>query len=399
MFKDISSVTLAFVYVNILGYVFHSVVSRSLGPAGYGEFMVLYSFMLTIGNITTLFATVSIKTVVENFSQRYEFLRSLRLVGFMSGTFFAICAFALSSYLRVFLHVTEYYYFYIIAFAWLGMFILAVERSFLQATGKFPLFAFSSALELTLRLIIALGVIYAGFKVGGILFSSVIGIFVVLFFLLSKNKEIRGKRAGLSIKKILKTALYVSPSGFFVYADDIFIRRIFDAHTAGLFASVSIVGKVLVWFSLTILGVYFPKFVESRKTMKLKKFAFQMFAIVILAEIGSQVIVFLVGKPLFLLLFGTKFEPALQFLHQYLLAVVPLLFSMIFISIATAVEKGFYLIYIHLFLFYSCFILLSFSSIYDYLTYIFSLNLFFVFVYLYIFRKEIVYSKPSKIEL
>lgn len=42
MLKDISSVTLAFVYVNILGYVFHSVVSRSLGPAGYGEFMVFY---------------------------------------------------------------------------------------------------------------------------------------------------------------------------------------------------------------------------------------------------------------------------------------------------------------------------------------------------------------------
>ncbi|ODA44549.1 conserved hypothetical transmembrane protein [Thermodesulfovibrio sp. N1] len=389
MFKDISSVTFAFVYVNILGYVFHSIVSRSLGPAGYGEFMVLYSFMLTVGNITALLATVSIKVIVENFTQRFEYLRSLRILGLTAGLFSAISVSLFAPYLKTFLNVGYIYYFYIIAFVWLGMFMLAVERSFLQSTGKFPLFAFSSALELTIRLIFAITIIYAGFKIGGVLFSSFVGIFTVLIILLLIDGALTGRLARLNIKKIITIALYASPSGFFVYADDIFIRRIFDEHTAGLFASVSIVGKVLVWFTLAMLGIYFPKFVHSKGTEGLKKFILQMVGIIIIAQIIGQIFIFIVGKPLFLLLFGKKFELAVPFLPYYFFSVLPLLFSLVFISLATAFEKYIYLIYIHLLCFYSGFILFKFGSIFDYLTYIFCLNGSFVLLYFWTLSKLI----------
>lgn len=388
MFKDISSVTLAFFYINILGYVFHSIVSRSLGPAGYGEFMVLYSFMLTVGNITGLLGTVSIKTIVENFDRKYEFLRSLRLMGALLGIIFATGILVISPILKDFLHVSSSKYFFIVALVWLGMFMISVERSFLQSIGKFPLFAMCNSAELTFRLISAIVMIYLGLEVGGVLFSSFVGIFFVLLFLLWFNGEITGSKASLSIKKMVKVAFYVSPSGFFVYADDIFIRRIFDEYTAGLFASVSIVGKVLVWLTLTFLGVYFPKFVEAKGRSNLKKFIFQMFGLIVLAELGAQIVVFLVGKPLFLLLFGTKFEGAFQFLSYYLLAVLPLLFAIVFISIATAVERGFFLIYLHLFCFYLGFLIFSFKGINDYLNYIFMLNTIFVLTYLSFFRKN-----------
>lgn len=389
MFKDISSVSLAFVYINILGYVFHSVVGRSLGPAGYGEFIVLYSFMLTVGYLTNLLAIVSIKTIVENFTQRYEFLRALRKLGFIIGTAFAVLAFAGASSLKDFLYVTKSYYFIIVAFAWFGMFMLAVERSFLQSTGKFPLFAFSSGLELTLRLIVAVLVLYFGFKVGGVLFSSVAGVFTVLLFLLSMNSGISGEKASLDLKRVIKIALYVCPSGFFVYADDIFIRRIFDEQTAGFFASVSIAGKVLIWFTITILGVYFPKFVKFKESRKLKKFIFQMFGIVLLAQVFSQLVILVAGKYLFLLLFGYKFEPAFHFLPYYFLAVLPLLLNIVFISIATATEKGFYLIYFHLFLYYLGFLLIPFNSIYSYLKYIFLFNFLYFLIYALFFRVKL----------
>lgn len=397
MFKDISSVTLAFVYVNVLGYLFHSVVSRSLGPVGYGEFMVLYSFMLTVGNITSLLGTVSIKTIVENFDRKYEFLRSLRLMGLILGFIFALFGSALSPFLQNFLHVTHYYYFFIIAFVWFGMFLIAVERSFLQSIGKFPLFALCNALELTIRLIVAMILLSLSFKVGGVIFASAVGIFLILFFLLWRNGGIKGVRAKLQVRKILKIALYVSPSGFFVYADDIFIRRIFDEYTAGLFASISIVGKVLVWLTLTLLGVYFPKFVQSKESSSLKRFILQIFGLVLIAEIAGQLAIFLIGKPLFLLLFGVKFEPAFEFLSYYLIAVLPLLFGMIFISIATAMERGIFLIYLHLLCFYLGFLVFRFSGVMDYLKYIFMLNLIFVLVYLWVFRREILFNKGNEV--
>lgn len=389
MFKDISSVTFAFVYVNILGYVFHSVVSRSLGPVGYGEFMVLYSFMLTVGNITALLGTVSIKTIVENFDRRYDYLRSLRLMGAVLGVIFALGVSILSPILKNFLHVSYSHYFFIIALVWFGMFMIAVERSFLQSIGKFPLFALCNAMDLTIRLVVAIIVLHLSYGVGGVIFSSAVGIFFVLFFLLWRNGGIKGSKARLSIKKVIKIALYVSPSGFFVYADDIFIRRIFDEYTAGLFASVSIVGKVLVWLTLTFLGVYFPKFIEAKGTSNLKKFVIQMVGLIVIAELGAQIFVFFAGKPLFLLLFGTKFEPAFQFLPYYLLAVMPLLFAIVFISIATAVERGFILVYLHLLCFYAGFVIFNFTGVSHYLNYIFTSNILFVLIYLWFFRKEV----------
>lgn len=393
MFKDISSVTFAFIYINIVGYVFHSVVSRSLGPTGYGEFMVLYSFMLTVGNATVILSAASIKTIVENINHRYEFLRSFRITGFIIGVFLACMVFILSSYLRSFFNVKEYYYFFIIALAWLGMFMLAVERSFLQAIGKFPFFALSLAIELTLRLAVALIALYAGFQICGVIFSSAAGVFIVLFFLLFKNGHIRGMKASLDIKKILKIALYVSPSGFFVYADNIFITRIFDEYTAGLFASASIVGKILLWFILTLLGVYFPKFVQYKMKPHFTNFVIQMIGLAILTEIIGQIIVLIVGKQLFLLLFGNKFEPAFKFLPLYLFALFPLLLNMIFFSMATALEKGIFLIGFHLFVFYMGFILIEFFDIMSYLQYIFTINAIFLVFYFFFFKKDIFCKK------
>ncbi len=393
MFKDISSVTFAFIYINIVGYVFHSVVSRSLGPTGYGEFMVVYSFMLTVGNATAILSAASIKTIVENINHRYEFLRSFRITGFVIGVFLACMVFILSSYLRSFFNVKESYYFFIIALAWLGMFMLAVERSFLQAIGKFPFFALSLAIELTLRLAITLIALYAGFQIYGVIFSSAAGVFIVLFFLLFKNGHIKGVKASLDIKKIFKIALYVSPSGFFVYADNIFIKRIFDEYTAGLFASASIVGKILVWFILTLLGVYFPKFVKYKMKPHFTKFVIQMIGLAILTEIIGQIIVVIVGKQLFLLLFGNKFEPAFKFLPLYLFALFPLLLNMIFFSIATALEKGILLIGFHLFVFYIGFILIKFFDIMGYLQYIFTINAIFLVFYFFFFKKDIFCKK------
>lgn len=390
MFKDISSVTLAFFYINILGYVFHSIVSRSLGPVGYGEFMVLYSFMLTVGNITGLLGTVSIKTVVENFDRRYEYLRSLRMLGVILGIIFSVSVSILSPILKDFLHVSSTYYFFIIALVWLGMFMISVERSFLQSIGKFPLFALCNSAELTLRLICAIVLLYFGFKVGGVLFSSFVGIFIILLFLLWFNRELVGNRPKLNLRKMLKIALYVSPSGFFVYADDIFIRRIFDEYTAGLFASASIVGKILIWLTMTLIGVYFPKFVQSRGDSSLKKFILQMSGLIVIAEICGQLGIFLIGKPLFMLLFGTKFESAFAFLPSYFFSVMPMLFNIIFISVATAIEKGIILIYTHLLCFYLGFLVFNFYSVRDYLEYIFLINLAFTITYFYSFRKELL---------
>ncbi|GAB6184469.1 lipopolysaccharide biosynthesis protein [Thermodesulfovibrio hydrogeniphilus] len=387
MIKDISSVSLAFLYVNILGYVFHSIVSRGLGPEGYGEFIVLYSFMLTIGNVASPLGTASVKTVVENFENRLFYLRALRNFAIICSTILGIFLICFSPFLKNFLKVSEIYYFLIIALAWIGIFITTVEKSFLQATGRFPLYALMNSVELTSRLIFAGIFLLIGLKVGGMLSTTVISVFITAVALFLINGNLKGEKAKLNLKHLLKIALYVCPSGFFIYADDIFIRRVFEPHVAGYFASFSVVGKAFIWLCLTIAGVYFPKFVAFKKSLRLKSFVLQILGIIVLLEIFAQIGVIIVGKPLFLMLFGQKFEPAFQFLPYYLIVILPLVFCLIFISIATAVEKGIWLIYLNLCTYLSGFVIIKFSSVGDYLLYIAFLNCIFLIIYLALFRR------------
>lgn len=383
MFKALSSVSLAFIYVNIVGYVFHFFISRHLGPEGYGEFMVLYSFMLTVGYTSSLLGTVSIKTTVENMERRFDVLKALRFFAFVLGLCFLLTGFVFSGFLRNFLHVSDAKYFWFISFSWLFMFLATVEKSFLQATGRFPTFAFLNALEFSLRLTLAIFLILFGFAVMGALASTTIAlVFICLFCYFFINKNFSGQRFKLNIKKMLKTAIYVSPSGFFVYADDIFIRRIFDSHTAGLFASVSIVGKVLVWFTLTLLGVYFPKFVEAKHSKKAIHLLFQFILIILLSFVCAELIIFILGKPLFLMLFGKAFFNAYGMLGYYVVANLPMLVALTFIAFFTATERALGLIYLHLIVYYGGFIVFPFVNMMNYFYYIFTVNTIFVIIYI-----------------
>ncbi len=391
MIRNISYVSLSFLYVNILGYFFHFYVSRKLAPEGYGEFMVLYSLMLTVGNITSIFSIISVKSIVENFNERYEVLRFLRLLGIFFGFCIFFTGLIFSPFIKIFLKISYLPYIWVVSLCWLLMFSIAVERGFLQAINKFGIFAFSSSFELTIRFISAIFLLSIGFYIWGAIFPSFVGIFACLIFLLFVNKNLTGKIKKLSLKKIFEIALYASPSGFFIYVDDIFIKRIFDPHTAGLYASASIIGKGLIWFSITIFSTFFPKLVSNVKDRnKLIKLIiglnFMIFVVALL-------VVIFFGEKIFLLLFGSKFIKGFKILPYYLIAIFPLNLSVNFIGINTASEKNLKLIYLHLLCYITGFIFIPFENIKSYLLYIFILNFSFLILNLISYFKIKAFSK------
>ncbi|MCS7214655.1 MAG: hypothetical protein RMI30_02400 [Thermodesulfovibrio sp.] len=383
----------AFIYLNFFVYLFHSIIAKKLGPEGYGEFTVVYSFMFVVGYLTSLLITVSIKNIIENFSRRYEFLQSLRLVGLLAGVLFALLGFSMAEIIRDFLNVKESYYFHIVSLSWLVLFVLVVEKSFLQATDKFGVFALCNGAEITIRVIFAYLLLQFGFRVEGALFSYLMGIIFVLIFLLIRNGGFHFKRAKLDISKIIRVALYASPMGFFIYADDIFIRRIFEQNTAGIVASVLTVGKFLLWSVIALLDVFFPKFVETKGSFLFKKHVFQLFIIAIFIEFVMQITMQLIGENFIVLIFGERFKSAYMYLSTYLFALLPLVLSIVFINVAIALEKGILFIYIHAICFYLGFLIFKFETVDNYLRYIFAINLPFLIFYFYLFRRELFLRK------
>lgn len=380
----------AFIYLNLLVYVFHSILGKSLGKEGYGEFSVLYSVVFAVGYLASILSTLSIKTIVENFEKRYEYLQSMRFLGLIFGLAFAIFGVIFSGYLRDFLRVSENYYFYIIGSSWFVLFQVVVEKSFLQATGKFGIFALSNVIEMTGRVLFVYLCINFGLKVEAGIIAYLFGIIVVELLLLLINRNWRLKRPKLDLKRLFKIALYAFPVGFFIYSDDLLIRRIFPPDTAGVYASVSVFGKFLLWSVLALMEVYFPKFVASKRDGTLRKYLIQFFSIAIFFELLFQFFTALTGRYLFNLVFGNEFIIAYEYLPKYLLSVLSLIFVLIFINLATALEKGIQIVYSNLICFYGGLFIIKFSSIEEYLLYLFAVNFCFVLIYLYFFRNLIL---------
>jgi O-antigen/teichoic acid export membrane protein len=382
----------AFIYLNLLVYVFHSILGKSLGKEGYGEFSVVYSLIFSIGYLASILSTLSVKTIIENFDRRFELLQSMRFFGLIFGLGFGALAVIFSDYLKDFLNVTEGYYFYFVGVSWFVLFPLVVEKSFLQASGRFGLFAFSNGFEMTVRVIVAYTSLHIGLKVEAGIIAYLSGIIVVESVLLLNNRGWRFRKAKLDIKRLFKIALYAFPVGFFIYADDIFIRRIFSPETAGIYASVSAFGKFLLWSVVALMDVYFPKFVESKMDRSLRKYLFQIFAVAFFLEILFQTLVAITGKSLFNLVFGSAFISAYEYVPKYLISILSLIFVLIFVSLATSLERGIIIVYLNLICFYGGFFIIDFSSIEDYLFYLFAVNFIFVLFYLYSFRQLIFKS-------
>lgn len=382
MLKNLSFVSLAFIYANLTGFVFHFFVSRHLGTAGYGEFMVLYSLMLTVGNFINFFANACVRELVKHRESIHAVLRYMRHVGMFLGLACLLAGFTLSAFLKSFLRVSDIHYIWVISSVWLVQFLVIIERAYLQSTESFKLLSISSAFEQTLRLIAAIVLIYAGFGVFGAVFSSFVGLFTVLVSLLVLNGHLFGELRAVPLRNLFKASLFTSPVSLFIYADDLFIRRIFEPSTAGLYASVSVIGKAFVWLVMTLMGVFFPEFVKHRhNTYLLKKLFLKSCLLIILLFLLAEFSVLIFGKKVFVLLFSNKFLPAFSLLPVYILCIMPLILALAFVFLLTALSRNLLLIYLHIFTYYAGFLILPFEDVNSYMLYIFLVNSSFALLY------------------
>ena len=352
--------------------------------------MVLYSLMLVGGNIANIFIPVTVKELID-LSDQNEVFRYLRKFSFLVGAIFCIIGFLLSPFLKEFLNITSYFYIWIVCLCWLSMFILSVERGFLQAREEFGLHAISLSLELTIRLLSAFILLYLGFKVSGAISSSFIGLLIALTFLLFINGNLFGLSKKVSLRNIISTAMYISPASFIIYADSLFIRKIFDPHCAGIFASVSILGKGIINFCISCFSVFFPKFVKLRFS-NFKSFFMRSFLFVCIFYLAIEVLFLFFGKIIFLSLFGKEFFEGTKYLCAYIGFTFTIALSILAINAFTALKKKIYLIYMHLFIYYlSCaaFIYISKVAITSYILCLSAVNLVFLTSYFLAFSAEI----------
>ena len=320
--------------VNFLNYLYHLVIGRMLGPSFYGELAALISLMGLLGIIPGSLSLVIIKYVssAKNDEEVAILISWLKTKVAQTSLIFFIFIIVISPVLASFLHINKLSYIFLIALSSLFAIQTLLNRSILQGLLKFKEMILSVFLENGAKLLISVTLVYLGFRVGGAMvafvLAAILGWLVTNHYLKIKPKK--ESNFSLNLKPMLFFTIPVIVQTFAItslYSSDLLlVKHFFSSHDAGIYASLSTLGKIIFFGAGPIGSVMFP-LVSQRKA---KKQSYKK--IFILSFLGT---VILASAVLLLYKFFPEYAIRLLYGSAYLEASHLLVWFGIFISLFT----------------------------------------------------------------
>src|SRR4030042_6567944 len=262
----------------MLGYFFHFVVSRKLSVAEYGELQAITSLSLIFGVLSSALSYFIIKysSVLASHGDRggqagfLSFLtKKFKNPGF--GVF--VLYLALTPFLKIILHLKDYLGLIAIGFAVIFSVYSAVYVNSLQGWKKFlpvgVIGVSATALKLASGWALASAFPAASIVSFSILISAVLGWFLSKLYsryewpadktgAVSNNwreKYFSGDNFRKSFASILFFSLALAAAS---NLDIIVVKSLTAPETAGYYAALSVLGKIILWLNLAVIGVLLP---------------------------------------------------------------------------------------------------------------------------------------------
>ncbi|MCH7641329.1 oligosaccharide flippase family protein [Patescibacteria group bacterium] len=262
-------------FANFIAYIYHLVLGRLLGPAQYGNLAAILS---VLGMFSTAFVFMSL--VIVKFVSAAKKSELPALLSWFSkkavliGAIVSVLLLILTPYLSSFLHMDPKVIIFVGPVLFF-FFLSLTYRSFLQGILRFKQVVLVTNGEFISRFLFGLVFVLIGLSV----FGATIGIFLssIVGYLISRKflKEFRlgdGKGQFKGGKKILAYAapiFLISLAKNSMFSTDvILVKHFFDSYDAGLYASLSTLGKIIFYGSGPISSVMFPIVSQRRSREK-----------------------------------------------------------------------------------------------------------------------------------
>lgn len=250
--------------INFLNYLYHLVMGRMLGPADYGELVALISITGLIGIVPGSISMVVIKYVS---SAKTEGEISA-LVSWIKSITFKISLITFSLILLMtplitsFLHINNSFYIILIAISILFSLPSMFNRSLLQGLLKFKELIIGILFENSTKLVLGVIFVFFGFEVIGAMFGWVISIIIgwfltVIYIKFKKNNHEKPIIKPMILYAVPVIVQTVALTSLFT-SDLILVKHFFSSHDAGIYASLSTLGKIIFFATGPIGTVMFP---------------------------------------------------------------------------------------------------------------------------------------------
>ncbi len=336
-------------FANFLNYIYHLSVGRLLGPVGYGELAGILSLS---GLITILPGSLNLVVTkfissAKNEAELHSLIHWITSFSFVLGGGLAIFVIIASPFLSSFFKFNSSWLLIILAVSFFFSIPASYNRSILQGRLLFKGFVVTVVLENFLRLALGVALIYLGWStygaMAGIALASFFGWFSTHYFLKIfsqkkseksqiDKKEIFFYTVPILIQSLATTSLYSS--------DVLVVKHFFDGHTAGIYASLSTLAKIIFFATGPISAVMFPM-VAKRKTDQKNFFSIFWWSLLLTTgvSLGVLFIYWIIPGIIVNILYGSLYQEAKQFLFPISLSMGLFAISSLCISFALSINK------------------------------------------------------------
>lgn len=264
---------------NVGSYLYHLVMGRLLGPTGYGELSSLLSIFyiftvpLNVGAIVLVKFISSMKAKNQIGQVQTLFMKVTKACCIGCLTIFPIML-VTSPYISAFLHIESTLLFILVYVIFVFSLLTVIAGSALQGYQKFLWVSILGAGSILVKLVLSIPAVTWG--VYGVLLATVGSTIVVYFLYFFPLRFIFQTKASPITFTAQEAMRYTVPTLLIIFGmtslystDMILVRHFLPAYEAGLYASLTVLGKIIFYASSAISIVIFP--VLSERTAKGEK--------------------------------------------------------------------------------------------------------------------------------
>lgn len=334
---------------NIAGWLYHVFVGRILGTEGYGELAALLSLFYILNVPSSVITTIFVKffSVLKAGGEHGQAKRLIRVTTakiLLAEGIGLIFLLLFSETIARFLHIESLWY-----VVWLYLifatFIMSVVNG--SAIQGFQLFTASSVLTtvgMTLRLVFGAGFAYfgVGWTLVSNIFSNIVG-YGLSFIPLRFMAHIQEKPLTINRKDAWSFSIpaFITTLGItLLFSQDVLlVKHFFSSHEAGIYASLSVLGKVLFYATGAVSFVLFPV-VSERNASGKGHTRLVAVGLMIIALVCIVLTAFYYIAPgIVLIAFGNAFFGAAQYMGPFAIFMSFFSLSSILIQTLLALDK------------------------------------------------------------
>jgi len=300
--------------VGVTNLIYNVVTARMLGPTGFAHATAVYTLLMLASAITLSFQVVCAKYVAsrETETEKGAIFARLHLQAWMAGIAIGVLLFLFNHALNHYLNLPSPGLITLLALGTAFYIPLGVRRGYIQGIQAFRSLALNFMLEGLTRLGGAYLLMSLGLGVKGAVWASVIA--VIASYLLAKPSpglQLRARRIAMPFGEGVQAIVFFSGQVVINNFDIVLVKHFFDSKEAGIYAAVSLVGRLVNMCAWSVVNTMFPVSAGARSSDRearpvLFMSLFLVFLILSVLTLGLWVI------PSFLwrTLFGSHFELA-----------------------------------------------------------------------------------------